>query len=410
MSGNTSGKIRQPRLHPNQTTGAAFISPTTTSELSRRITVRKSRLLASSPRIAELADTFPGLVHALASKRGSLSERRKALAEIRNGVPLKTVAETLRMPMWMRRLPAKAFGHLPPELPQSKRFNRNIANRIPSSHGLSPFWLEAILFAERAAEEDFAFWLAAQPHKCFDRPHGTHDAFVILAAYAWYSRHPEFEASQLIRTKWHPLMSFNTAMCASMSWLNRITLALAVHGPALQDCWLQPRKVRGFDIVPLQSCDEILAEARKMNNCIDQYARRLTGNLCRLFSIRRNNKSVATIEIGFHRMEDNVLTITQLKGRRNVPVGTEIWQAAYAWLAEQPNLMKDNSLPRVFRSVRPDQSVWGNLWTPYRKAKDGAVWVPSRVTHGTLRGLNNSLVKLADNCDIHSWLFMHYMF
>ena len=87
------------------------------------------RLVRNSPRLADLATVFPGILFALATRRGTAASRLQAMSLIDNGAQLKAVARALDMPMWLRRLPAEAFGDLPAVLPKSESFGRRIAKQ-----------------------------------------------------------------------------------------------------------------------------------------------------------------------------------------------------------------------------------------------------------------------------------------
>ena len=63
------------------------------------------RLIRSYPRVADLIETFPGLLYALAVRHGPPSPRLSALHAVETGAPLKAVARTLGLPMWLRKLP-----------------------------------------------------------------------------------------------------------------------------------------------------------------------------------------------------------------------------------------------------------------------------------------------------------------
>ena len=120
--------------------------------------------------------------------------------------------------------------------------------------------------------------------------------------------------------------------------------------------------MRGLTFVPLLDRTEILAEARAMQNCADQYAERLADDRCRLFSIRREREHIATLEVGPHSREAGMLAITQLKGRHNMAAPLDVWQAAYAWLAAQSGLRR--LPPRIPPERQLDDDVWQQLMGP----------------------------------------------
>ena len=366
-------------------------------------TVRREvrRLMRTSARVAEMATVFPGIVCALAARRGPSAARLNALSLIENGAQLRAVARALDMPMWLRKLPPEAFDKLAHELPCSDGFSRRIAGRLPRSNVSSAFWLQSVAFADRACHEDFAIWLANQ--QIFDDPGDTEKLLSVISAYAWYSAKPETEAHSLIVVPWRPEIAFDTALCAAKSWFNRMRLVLQLPSGALTDTWLKPGGALGYTFEPLMSHAEILAEAQGMQNCADQYAERLVREKCRLFSVKRNGQRIATLEVGQHQREATVLAINQLKARHNMAASAEVWQAAYSWMSSQYALKR---LPPMAVNERPwDQAAWRSLMQPYRQAHSGAPWIDRDASSLLFGGLDADLCDLARRGGVSSWLF-----
>jgi hypothetical protein len=368
-------------------------------EASRRASVRK--LVARSPRLLDLAVAFPGALHALAGRQGTVRRRQKAIALITAGAPLREVASTLDLPLWLRRLPPEAFSGQLAMLPKSDIFARRIANHLPTSAENSAFWLGSVTFAARACDDYFALWLAQQA--IFMEPGEPDKLFGLLAAYAWFSNANLARARGLIVVPWRPEMALDTAVCAAKSWLNRMRLVLQLRRGVLTDPWLEPGEARGFSFVPLLDNEAILAEAHAMQNCADQYADRLARDKCRLFSIRRRGVRAATLEIGPHPREAGVLAISQLKARHNLPASAEVWQAAHTWMGEQKDLRRASTGAQTARPL--DSETWALLMAAYRTRKDGAPWIPERATRDSFLVLDTGIGELARRAGITSWLF-----
>lgn len=359
------------------------------------------RIVRMHPRAGDLCDTFPGLLYALAVRLGPPSQRLSALSAIESGAPLKVVARTMGLPMWLRKLPPEAFGELHVNLPQSAAFSRQIAHRLPRGPREAQAWLKSVQFAYTACGEDFAVWLAAQP--IYETDLEPSRSLAILAAYAWYSGEPESEAHKLIVVPWRGEIAFDTALCAAKSWFNRVRLVLQMPPGAVRDPWLKPGTALGYAIEPLMDADTLLKEAAAMHNCADQYAERIVRDRCRLFSIKKNGLRVATLEIGQHTREGGVLAINQLKARHNMAVNSEVWQAAYAWMATQTSLRRLPPLASPESSW--DQAAWWSLLAPYRNAHNGAPWLEQNASHLFFAGLDIDLTDLARRGGVSSWLF-----
>jgi hypothetical protein len=161
--------------------------------------------------------------------------------------------------------------------------------------------------------------------------------------------------------------------------------------------------VQGFSFEPLLNHPDILAEAHAMQNCADQYGERIVRDKCRLFSVKRNGTRVATLEVGPHPRETGVLAINQLKARHNMAASTEIWQAAYTWMASQQALKRLPAMGNGDRSF--DAVAWRTLLAPYREAKSGAPWFDREPSHLMFAGFDADLADLARRGGVSSWLF-----
>jgi len=399
-----ASKLLRRRPVPQQTTEPSRISDEWEGYVGRfTYPVRREvrRLMRSSARLVDLAMVFPGAMYLLASKKRPLDVRRATIALVEEGAPLKAVARALDLPLWLRRLPPEAFQKAIDDLPSGENFTRRVANRLPAAPSHSAFWLQSVAFGAKACNEDFALWLADQA--VFAEQGNPDQLFGVLAAYAWHSRAAQTRAHTLIVVPWRPEIAFDTALCAAKSWLNRMRLVLQLGPGVISDPWLSGGQVRGYTFVALLDRMEILAEARAMQNCADQYAERLADDRCRLFSVRRDREHVATLEIGPHSREAGMLAITQLKGRHNMAAPLDVWQAAYAWLAAQSGLRR--LPPRLPPDRRLDDEAWAQLMAPYRRRTGGAPWLPQTATQAVFDAFNSEMSDLARRGGVSSWLF-----
>lgn len=358
-------------------------------------------LMRDDERFAELAIVFPGLLYALATGHGTPETRAAVRRAIVTGAPLKDAAAALDLPMWLRRLPPRAFQGPLDAIPASETFARRIANRMPRPGDDSAFWLSAVTFAARTCGDDFAVWLAQQP--IHGEPGDVADILTPLAAYAWFSRSRSTTAQRLIVVRWRSELAIDTAICAAKSWLNRMRLVAQLKPGVVTDPWLAAGTAGDFKITPLLDAPSLLAESHAMHNCADQYGDRIARDRCRLFGIAGPHGRVATMEIAAHPREIGILTIAQLKGRHNMPAPTEVWQAAHRWMASQQGLRRPATLLPPERPVCP--RIWGELIAPFAASVgDGSAGTTSSAATALAR-YEAGLARLAARAGVTSWLF-----
>lgn len=359
-------------------------------------------LVRGSAAVADLAEVFPGLLYALATRQYDAKTREQALALVDQGAQLKAIARALDVPMWLRRLPPEAFVGDIDDLPHGDAFARRIATRLPTRISDAASWLQAVRFCARAADEDFALWIARQRSACQVPP--AERRLAILAAYAWFSRAAEEEAARLVWSRWRQEMALETAVCAAKSWFNRILLVAYMPPNCAIDPWLDPGAAGDFRFVPLIDAQSLLDESRIMNNCADQYGAAIVANRCRLFSVRSSERRIATIEIQTHPREKTALSIHQLKSLCNMPASLDVWQAAYRWLGGQARLLEAGAARTLAEPVVA-LDVWARFFADYRRAHDGAGWLAAEPCRDDIADMELGLASLARDCCVRSWLF-----
>ena len=322
-------------------------------------------LTARAVRIEDLADSFPGLLFALVTRYGDGRERQRAMACIKAGLPLKCAADALGLPMWLRRLPPEAFATPLPAMPADAEFALALTNRIPLRAEEVTAWFDRVVYALKVVGRDYAMWVAKAPRVL---PLSTSDEdFRWLTAWAWYSTQRVGRAHELLRGPWSPAMSWKKARDELAIWRKRIDLA-ATLGPGIGDAWFADGHALGFDIVALRTIDQFVTESAAMENCLDQYAARLTYGRVRVFSVRRQGTSIASLELSLRSDDAETPAITQLRGPRNRRVATQVWQAVHAWLGGQPFKALAGQ-PSDPGSARETLRV---LWQPYLEALEAA--------------------------------------
>ncbi len=306
----------------------------------------------------ELAETFPGLLFALATNYGTAEARRAAVAHLVSGSRLREAANALGLPWWMRKLPPQAFNKRLETLPDDPKFSARIVNLLPTVPAISAKWLERVTQAYRICGPEFALWVAR--HDRFHAPLITDPALPYVAAWAWFASHPDTLGAQLLRRPWTPNMSPRRAFDEVTAWRKRIRLALTLSALGRKP-WLSEGSALGYEFVELRTIDDFIAESDTMDNCLDSFSEKLESGVSYVFSIRRNGSPVADIEIGVHPVEPTMPSIVQLRGPKNKRAHPEIWRAAYNWLGNQ----ELHPVPAQVVNSAARRRAWRTLWKPY---------------------------------------------
>ncbi len=359
------------------------------------------RLMRSSARLVDLAMVFPGAMYALASKRRPVGVRRAAISLVEEGAPLKNVARTLDLPLWLRRLPPEAFQQPIDDLPAGETFTRRVATRLPGAPSHSAFWLQSVAFGAKACNEDFSLWLADQAVYAEDG--NPEQLFGMLAAYAWHSRATQTRAHTLIVVPWRPEIAFDTALCAAKSWLNRMRLVLQLGPGVLTDSWLAGGRCAAS---PSCRCSTAWRSWRKRAPCRTAPISMPSGSPTTAAACSRCGASASTSP---RWRSARIRARPACWPSRSSRAATtwlhrlDVWQAAYAWLSSQSALRR--LPPRIPPDRRLDDEAWGQLMAPYRRRTNGAPWLPQKATQAVFDTFNSEMADLARRGGVSSWLF-----
>jgi len=322
-------------------------------------------LAARDTRLADLAVSFPALLFALAVPRAGFAPEG-LIDRVIAGAPLKELGQMAGLPLWTRRLMPEAFTRpLSACLPDGELIGRQIVNYLPRSPKRAASWLDAVGTVAMWSTPEAAVWVAREVMA--DCKAVRSARLHLISLYAWYSGQPQTLAFSMMDKPWHPSMRFSSAFWNAVHW--RETLGIYVHlGEApLADIWLAAATVEGFEFQPLRSAADLCVEARAMQNCVRLYGLRLRHNRVRLWSVRRQGERVATLEIGYGRV-DPLLQITQIKGPKNTRVSEEVCWAARKWLHAH-DLLATRPEQALWGSAPLDRALWIALWRPYWLAK-----------------------------------------
>lgn len=333
---------------------------------------RRLRKLASlSPRLGDLILSFPGLAYAIAIDSFPTERTGEAVRRARDGFSLRDVAQPLGLPMWLKRVPPEAFSGRLAALPEGEKFARQITGRIPQNPAYASCWLNWVSFAGIAGHEDFALWIASQKPP-FTRPLPVHQVPLRpLAVYAWISVHGPSPARELIQKPWQPSMSFETATEATRHWLDAIAARFRPQRPRRgPGRYSRKRTVNGLRVVPLRTGPQLREEGRIMDHCVATYAHLVASGECQIFSLRKREMRLATMEVRQQR-ERKQFYIVQLQGPGNSRVSLDVLKFAHDWV-ERYTADPSSALVCNEEEFAINPAAWHQLFEPYAAAKGWA--------------------------------------
>ena len=358
---------------------------------------------AQSARLDDLARAHPVAFVALATEYGDAARRSLAIRAVIEGRRLRTVCDLAAIPYCLRSVPPE---HCPFPLPPadwSADASPLLANFIPENSTALASWVPAVFFANGAAGEPFAVWIASR-HELFTAATLEHRRLLPLALYVWFSRHPQYELHHLLPDRWSARTGTARLLKATRAWLNRIICRTHLPGGNGVARQIFPAFDGTLSVIELTDYRLLLAEQRAMNNCLDRYGRRIASGTHRIFSLRTpTNASAATFEVAMNG--PNGPALSEIKGPSNEPVSVNIALAVEAWVKGLsltlviPELRQQIAVTPEDRTAQADECFAG-LLEPYVAAHAAALRHCGPIT---LRGLENDLQEVAVKVGITSW-------
>jgi len=298
---------------------------------------------AISPRIAQLASSFPLLFAALVTGYGPDEHRAQATELIITGAPLSRVAEAMGLPLCLRHLPPEAcplsFSHVM----WSPAASRLLASLIPSDPQTARAWLAGISYAARYGDETIAIWIARQ-HRLFagEKTLPLPHLLLPFVLYAWHSRH--HPGLLFDWAPWMPSLELPEVYFRTVAWLKMIKPFVDLDTRGVDDAWLPEGRWGEYHFTPIADPRALIREAIAMESCLIEYSEGIARNFCRLFRIARSGRSIATMEVRPHETT-GLPTVFQTKGMNNADCPQDVLHATEQFLTEHARMITDARLP-----------------------------------------------------------------
>lgn len=283
------------------------------------------------------------------------------MALVLAGAPLRDIGAVLGVPPWLRNWPPAALGPLPIRMDASgddRAFGSRISGIVAGHPPNDPAWLQLVLMARRRGGDDFAVWIARQTRgQVMISPM----AVSLLAAFSYYSSHPESFASQFVIKRFHARMSAQGAATAASEWMLGLLLDLkALSGPP--GC-IAPT-IDGLRIVPLQTLADLRSEGEALRNCLGGYGLSVLSDHTRIFSVRNARGSLAAFEVDPGVRGSCFPDLIDIEGPGNARAPCGVGISVVGWLRHA------DSCHCLWRDHGPaiDASLWREVWRPYASA------------------------------------------
>ena len=349
-----------------------------------------------SPRIADLARTHPILFVALATDYGYPPTRAAAINAALAGRRLRDVCNLANIPLCLRSVP---IGLCPVPLPPaywSAGASPVLAQFIPDDPIALSNWVHAIFFANGAADEPFAMWLAVH-HELFVETFLDHRRLLPIALYFWFAGHPEHELHRFVPARWSARAGTRRLMNATRAWLYRICCRAYLPASESVERQTLPVAIGPFLAIELTDCLSLLAEQQAMDNCLDRYARRIASGSFAIFSLRTHTgERVANFEVAIH-VPDGPL-VTEIKGPSNADVPAEIYDPVIRWVASASEILHRPVEP--MKRMIDAEEAFADLIAPYVMSHQKAL---AHCEPITLRSLEEDLVVLSKRLGMDGW-------
>jgi hypothetical protein len=280
---------------------------------------------AISQRALQLIDVFPvlGMTIYCPGNEGCCwwNKAPDAVKMVERGVRLNQIASFMDVPMWTRKLkPAVAhwFDYTPDDLHWY----------LPEKTWEQRLWLRAFM-SRRIADPDFSYWIARNVLKIGNR---IDPVLNFLGDMNDWVMEAKREQPRCITRPFSSDMSVETVRTENEIWHEAIAMCAAAKSDyKIPEPWYPAGKVNDYQIVPLDSTEELWKEGRAMHHCAGTYDYRVAAGHCYIYSVRQGDNRVATVELV--RKEGRVQR-RQIRAACNAEPPKEVKVAVRKWISE----------------------------------------------------------------------------
>ena len=127
-------------------------------------------------------------------------------------------------------------------------------------------------------------------------------------------------------------MSVNTVRTENKLWHEAIAKCKAAKSNyKIPAPWYPAGQVNGYQIVPLDTTEELWKEGRAMHHCAGSYDYRVAAGNCYIYSVRQGDNRVATVELV---REQGKVKPLQIRAACNAEPPKDVKIAVRKWISE----------------------------------------------------------------------------
>jgi PcfJ-like protein len=278
---------------------------------------------AISQRALQVIEVFPllGLYIYCPHTEGDWGVKAPDAAKmVGRGVRLNQIASFMEIPLWARKLkPAVAhwFCYVP----------RELHYYLPEKTWEQRLWLRALM-SRRIADPDLRYWIARNVPQIGNR---IRPVLSFLGDMNDWVAEAKRERPRCITRPFSPDMSVETVRTENELWHEAIAKCEAVKSDyKIPAPWYPAGQINGYEIMPLDSTEELWKEGRAMHHCAGSYDYRVAAGQCYIYSVRQGDNRVATVELV--RKEGKVQPL-QIRAACNAEPPKEVKVAVRKWIS-----------------------------------------------------------------------------
>ena len=149
------------------------------------------------------------------------------------------------------------------------------------------------------------------------------------------------KGSQFVTRQFSPDMSMGTVLALSNEWHEAVAEGGEMEGGSFDFAtpWFADGESNGYQIKAITNNADLYREGKEMHHCVGTYSGDVRQGGRYIYSVRKDEKKVATLELG--RGDDNKIHLGQIRCKQNKRVPPDIEKAVRKWFRSRKRIQGD---------------------------------------------------------------------